>query len=96
MSSGSIFGLPFNAEEIKELDEKAKQVCLKRNLIPNKINLLNVKTDIVKKNLHIVFAMSPLSKEFSHRLRMFPSLINNCSLNWMGEWPEEALTGVAN
>jgi dynein heavy chain len=49
----------------------------------------------VKKNLHIVFAMSPLNKKFSQRLRMFPALVNNCSLNWMTEWPEEALKGVA-
>ena len=39
--------------------------------------------------------MSPLSKEFVKRLRMFPALINNCSLNWMSEWPGEALLGVA-
>jgi dynein heavy chain len=49
----------------------------------------------VKKNLHIVFAMSPLSKKFAARLRMFPALVNNCSINWMTEWPEEALRGVA-
>ncbi len=27
---------------------------------------------------------------------MFPSLVNNCSLNWMSEWPKEALIGVAD
>jgi len=25
---------------------------------------------------------------------MFPSLVNNCTLDWFTEWPEEALLGV--
>ena len=62
-----------------------------KNIIPNKINILNTMVNRVKKNLHIIFAMSPLDKNFSLRLRMFPALVNNCSINWMSEWPEEAL-----
>lgn len=38
--------------------------------------------------------MSPLGKSFNTRLRMFPSLINNCTIDWFTEWPEEALLGV--
>lgn len=38
--------------------------------------------------------MSPLSNSFSSRLRMFPSLVNCCTLDWFTEWPEEALLGV--
>ena len=38
--------------------------------------------------------MSPLSNMFSTRLRMFPSLVNCCTLDWFTEWPEEALIGV--
>jgi dynein heavy chain, axonemal len=38
--------------------------------------------------------MSPLSDIFATRLRMFPSLVNCCTLNWFTEWPEEALIGV--
>lgn len=25
---------------------------------------------------------------------MFPSLVNNCVIDWFSEWPEEALLGV--
>ena len=87
--------MPYNPEELKELEEVATKICIRKNLLPNKINVLNEMVNRVKSNLHIVFAMSPLSKEFVIRLRMFPALINNCSLNWMSEWPEEALLGVA-
>jgi len=38
--------------------------------------------------------MSPLNDKFINRLRMFPSLINSCTLDWFTEWPEEALVGV--
>lgn len=42
----------------------------------------------------MIIAMSPLGKAFTTRLRMFPSLVNNCTIDWFTEWPEEALIGV--
>lgn len=30
------------------------------------------------------------------RLRMFPALINGCTIDWFREWPQEALSSVAN
>lgn len=42
----------------------------------------------------MIIAMSPLGNAFTTRLRMFPSLVNNCTINWFTEWPEEALIGV--
>ena len=38
--------------------------------------------------------MSPLGDIFTTRLRMFPSLVNCCTLDWFTDWPEEALLGV--
>jgi len=42
----------------------------------------------VKKNIHIIMAMSPLNNSFSTRLRMFPSLINYSTIDWFTEWPD--------
>jgi len=42
----------------------------------------------------MIIAMSPLGEIFRARLRMFPSLVNNCTIDWFAEWPEEALLGV--
>ena len=39
--------------------------------------------------------MSPLGDIFRTRLRMFPSLVNCCTIDWFTEWPEEALLNVA-
>ncbi|KAL2653916.1 hypothetical protein R1flu_022044 [Riccia fluitans] len=49
----------------------------------------------VRSNLHVVLAMSPIGDAFRTRLRMFPSLVNCCTIDWFSEWPEEALKSVA-
>ena len=36
----------------------------------------------VKEHLHVVLAMSPIGDSFRNRLRMFPSLINCCTIDW--------------
>jgi dynein heavy chain len=50
----------------------------------------------VRSNMHCVLAMSPVSEEFRQRLRMFPALVNCCTIDWFSEWPLEALESVAN
>ncbi len=49
----------------------------------------------VKSNLHIVLCMSPVGDAFRNRIRMFPSLVNCCTIDWFDEWPDEALRSVA-
>jgi dynein heavy chain len=51
--------------------------------------------DQCRTNLHMVIAMSPFGDAFRTRLRMFPSLVNCCTIDWFSEWPEEALRSVA-
>jgi dynein heavy chain, axonemal len=49
-----------------------------------------------KQSLHMVLAMSPIGDDFKRRLRMFPSLVNCCAIDWFLPWPKEALEDVAN
>ncbi|CAB4037622.1 dynein heavy chain 6, axonemal-like [Paramuricea clavata] len=49
----------------------------------------------VRNNLHIVLCMSPVGEAFRTRCRMFPSLVNCCTIDWFTEWPREALFSVA-
>lgn len=67
---------------------------MNKGLPPNKMNIFSVYLGRVKKNIHIVICMSPIGGAFTTRLRMFPSLVNCCTLDWFCEWPEEALLGV--
>eukprot|EP00056_Hartaetosiga_gracilis_P013585 m.226506 g.226506 ORF g.226506 m.226506 type:complete len:4004 (+) comp13864_c0_seq2:104-12115(+) len=47
-------------------------------------------------NLHIVLAFSPIGAAFRNRIRMFPSLVNCCTIDWFRPWPAEALELVAH
>ena len=49
----------------------------------------------VRANLHLVLCFSPIGPNFRHWCRMFPSLVNCCTINWFFGWPNEALCSVA-
>ena len=45
----------------------------------------------VKKNLHVVLCFSPIGNAFRNRIRMFPSLVNCCTIDWFKEWLEKKI-----
>ncbi|KAM3865367.1 dynein axonemal heavy chain 6 [Diretmus argenteus] len=49
----------------------------------------------VREKLHIVLCMSPVGDAFRSRCRMFPSLVNCCTIDWFVQWPREALLSVS-
>uniref|UniRef100_A0A3B4FEJ7 Dynein heavy chain 6, axonemal-like n=1 Tax=Pundamilia nyererei TaxID=303518 RepID=A0A3B4FEJ7_9CICH len=49
----------------------------------------------VQEKLHIVLCMSPVGDAFRSRCRMFPSLVNCCTIDWFVQWPREALLSVS-
>mmetsp|Transcript_10385 Transcript_10385/g.18281 ORF Transcript_10385/g.18281 Transcript_10385/m.18281 type:complete len:2113 (+) Transcript_10385:3522-9860(+) len=49
-----------------------------------------------RRNLHVVLALSPIGEAFRRRVRMFPSLVNCCTIDWFMEWPDDALRSVAD
>ncbi|KAK3507623.1 hypothetical protein QTP70_031174 [Hemibagrus guttatus] len=49
----------------------------------------------VREKLHIVLCMSPVGDAFRSRCRMFPSLVNCCTIDWFVQWPHEALLSVS-
>ena len=49
----------------------------------------------VKQYLHIILAFSPIGSAFRDRLRLFPSLVNCCAIDWFTAWPGDALLAVA-
>lgn len=44
--------------------------------------LWNFFVERVREQLHIVLAMSPIGEAFRARIRMFPSLVNCCTIDW--------------
>ncbi|XP_023289677.1 dynein heavy chain 6, axonemal [Orussus abietinus] len=51
--------------------------------------------DRVRNTLHLMLCMSPVGDAFRRRCRMFPSLVNCCTIDWFSKWPNEALLSVA-
>eukprot|EP00698_Gefionella_okellyi_P007648 TRINITY_DN186_c0_g2_i1.p1 TRINITY_DN186_c0_g2~~TRINITY_DN186_c0_g2_i1.p1 ORF type:complete len:2597 (+),score=793.21 TRINITY_DN186_c0_g2_i1:164-7954(+) len=50
---------------------------------------------LVRENLHMVLCFSPIGDAFRNRCRMFPSLVNCCTIDWFSQWPQDALHSVA-
>ncbi|CAL8109272.1 unnamed protein product [Orchesella dallaii] len=96
LNTGDVPNL-FQADEKGEILEKmqgaAREIGKKIDTTP--LSLYNFFVERVKANLHIVLAMSPIGDAFRNRIRMFPSLINCCTIDWFTEWPDDALTKVA-
>lgn len=88
----------FPADEKAEIIEKM-QVAARtsgRKIDSTPLSMYNFFIERVKENLHLVLAMSPIGDAFRNRLRMFPSLINCCTIDWFQAWPDDALEMVAN
>jgi len=94
LNTGDVNGIPYNQEDLKAIDDTCRAECNRKGIQPNKMNIYAQYLARIKKNIHCIIAMSPLGEVFRTRLRMFPSLINCCTIDWFTEWPEEALIGV--
>jgi dynein heavy chain len=93
LNSGDVTGL-YKAEDLEPIMKVGKNLCLEKNIVVSKMNMFQAYVGQVKNNTHMIIAMSPLGEIFRSRLRKFPSLVNNCTIDWFSEWPEEALLGV--
>ncbi|KZC07229.1 Dynein heavy chain 3, axonemal [Dufourea novaeangliae] len=88
----------YNTEEKAEILDKMSGLARdtggkKTETTP--MTLYSMFLERVVKNLHLILAMSPIGNAFRNRLRMFPSLINCCTIDWYTIWPEDALEKVA-
>lgn len=45
--------------------------------------------------MHVCLCFSPVGQKFRDRFRKFPTLFNECTIDWFLPWPEEALISVA-
>ncbi|GAA6232467.1 dynein heavy chain 3, axonemal [Lates japonicus] len=88
----------FAADERADIIEKVQGIARMegKKIDATPLSMYNFFIDRVKANLHIVLAMSPIGDAFRNRLRMFPSLINCCTIDWFHAWPNDALEMVAH
>ncbi|KAL7690391.1 putative AAA+ ATPase domain, dynein heavy chain region D6 P-loop domain-containing protein [Plasmopara halstedii] len=59
-------------------------------------NLTRFFYDRLRRHLHVVLCLSPVSSRFAARCREFPHLVTGCTIDWFLPWPEEALRAVSH
>jgi len=94
LNSGEVPNL-FANDEWEKISSAVRPLAKEREIPETKDNLKKLFVDRTRENLHIVLAMSPVGSAFRVRCRMFPSLINCCTVDWYDRWPVEALQSVA-
>lgn len=98
MNAGEVPNL-FAADEKAELCEKMRLIDRQRDKSlqtdGSPIALFNYFIQVVREQLHIIVAMSPIGESFRTRIRKFPALVNCCTIDWLQPWPEDALLAVA-
>lgn len=94
LNSGDVPNL-YNLEDMDSISAAMKIIATDARLPTNKDALFSLFISRVKTYLHLILCMSPIGELFRSRLRMFPSLINCCTIDWFSSWPEEALRSVA-
>ncbi|EGR31445.1 hypothetical protein IMG5_109350, partial [Ichthyophthirius multifiliis] len=87
----------FAADEKAELMEMVRAAAKAEGKAPEGTpdQLYGYFVERCRNYLHIVLCFSPIGDAFRNRVRMFPSLVNCCTIDWFFEWPQDALVSVA-
>ena len=91
LNSGEVPNL-FAKEDLDQLDSDLRPIADKLKVTDSMYNFF-VKR--VRANLHVVLCMSPVGESLRVRMRMFPSLVNCCTVDWVDPWPKDALLSVS-
>ncbi|KNC97013.1 uncharacterized protein SPPG_09508 [Spizellomyces punctatus DAOM BR117] len=94
LNSGEVPNL-FEFDEREKILGELRAVARDKGLPEDRDSVYQFFINRVRDNLHIVFATSPVGETFRTRCRMFPSLVNCCTIDWFDEWPREALLSVS-
>merc|ERR1719399_1300986 len=93
LNSGDVPNL-YKTEDFDVITPACRPLCTQAGLQPTKSNIFSMYVGRVKNNVHVVLAFSPVGSAFRNRLRMFPSLVNCCTIDWFHPWPADALYSV--
>jgi len=94
LNSGEVPNL-YGADELEKIVGLVRPLAKKAGK-ETRDGILQHYVHLVRENLHIVVCMSPIGINFRTRCRMFPSLVNCCTIDWFSAWPEDALYSVAH
>jgi dynein heavy chain len=94
LNAGDVPNL-YGPEELDQINSACRVDCQRKKIPPTKLNIYTQYIIRVRRNIHVCLCMSPIGEAFRNRLRMFPALVNCCTIDWFSEWPADALDSVA-
>lgn len=95
LNSGEVPNL-FEGDEYEKVILNSRQAALEFNLKEQtRLEIWDFFISRVRSNLHVILSLSPVGENFRRNCRMFPSLVNCCTIDWFVKWPQEALFSVA-
>ncbi|KAI8812367.1 dynein heavy chain and region D6 of dynein motor-domain-containing protein [Cladochytrium replicatum] len=95
LASGNIPGL-FPDDEVESIINSMRNEAKALGLIDTREVCWDIFISTVRKNLKVVLCFSPVGNTLRSRSRKFPAIVNNTTIDWFQEWPEEALNSVAS
>lgn len=94
LASGEVPGL-FEGDEYNSLMSACRDSALKDGVIlDSEEELWRRFTNIVQRNLHVVFTMNPSGGDWKNRSTTSPALFNRCVVDWFGTWGSKAMGEV--
>ncbi|KAK9511585.1 hypothetical protein O3M35_000215 [Rhynocoris fuscipes] len=98
LNSGEVPNI-FAVDEKLEICEKMRIIDRQRDKSQqtdgSPVALFNFFLQVVREQLHVILAFSPIGDDFRIRLRKFPALVSCCTINWFQAWPDDALLAVS-
>ena len=85
----------FDDEDKERIALELKKESIEYGVQESKEAIFEFFLSRLRAKLHVVFSTSPSGPLFRQRCRIYPSLINCCTIDWYDEWPAEALQVVA-
>ena len=98
LNNGKIPNL-YNNEDVSQIIETMKDIKKMdadfKEIAEDNTAVVKLYEETAQANLHVALTMSPIGEDFKRRLRMFPALVNCCTIDWFLPWPKDALESVA-
>lgn len=94
LATGHISNL-FTPEEIIEITSNMVNETKQAGLKDTPENCYNFFIEKVRRNLKMILCFSPVGSTLKMRTRKFPALLNATTIDWLFDWPKEALKSVS-
>jgi len=94
LNTGEITNL-YTVDENNLIFDSLQKVAQEQKRLDTRDGIQELYVERLRDNFHIILCMSPVGDILRIRCRMFPSLVNCCTLDWFDNWPEEALLNVS-